>query len=101
MPEKATLDGTPESTHTRPFDPGEPPVIRLTLPAGERVPPHDHPDHRVVLFLRSGLLEVDIDGGSHRVEAGEVVRFDGRNEVSPYAVEDSDALIVLASRPEE
>lgn len=101
MPEKARLDGTPDAAHARPFDAGEPPVVRLSLSAGERVDPHTHPDRKVVLVLRSGVLDVDIGEKTHRVEAGDVLRFDGRNEVSPYAVEDSDALIVLAHRPEK
>lgn len=98
MPEHASLDELEAKPHARPFEAGEPSVIRLALDADERVDPHTHPEREIVLYLRSGILDVDLDGETHRLEAGDVVRFDGRQEVSPYAVEESEALIVLAKR---
>ncbi|MGM0718766.1 MAG: cupin domain-containing protein [Halobacteriota archaeon] len=100
MPEIRSLDDLEATPHARPFDAGEPSVIRLALDAGESVDPHTHPDHEIVLYLRSGAVELDLDDETHSLEAGDVVRFDGRREVSPSAVEDSEALIVLARRAE-
>ena len=100
MVEKTALEALTGTPHARPFAAGEPMVVWLTLEAGERVPPHTHPDRQIVLFLRSGLLDIDLDEKTHRVESGEVLRFDGKHEVSPLAVEDSEALLVLAERTE-
>ncbi|MXR50269.1 cupin domain-containing protein [Halovenus sp. WSH3] len=98
MPEHASLDDLEAAPHARPFEAGEPTVIRLALEADERVDPHTHPEREIVLYLRSGRLEVDLDEETYDVAPGDVVRFDGRREVSPYAVEDSEALLVLAQR---
>lgn len=100
MPEHASLDDLTATPQARPFDSGEPHVVRLALSAGERVPEHTHPERRIVLFLREGRLEVDLDGETHTLEDGDVVRFDGRTDVSPHALEDSEALLVLARRAE-
>lgn len=101
MVEHASLDELTAHPHARPFDPGEPTVIRLALEAGERVDPHDHPDRQIVLFLRRGELDIDLADETYRVEAGDVVRFDGDQDISPYARENSEALIVLAQRTTE
>jgi quercetin dioxygenase-like cupin family protein len=98
MPEQASLDELDGAPHARPFDAGEPMVIQLALDAGERVDPHTHPDRQIVLTVRSGAIELDLDDDTYDLSAGDVIRFDGRREVSPYAVEDSEALIVLAER---
>jgi quercetin dioxygenase-like cupin family protein len=98
MPEQAALDELDGMPHARPFGAGEPTVIRLALDAGEGVDPHTHPEREIVLSVRSGELEIDLDDETYEATAGDVLRFDGRREVSPYAVEDSEALIVLAQR---
>lgn len=101
MPAHASLDELTAKPHARPFEAGEPSVIKLTLDAGERVDPHTHPEREIVLFLRSGSIELDLDEETYDVEAGDVLRFDGQQEISPYAVEDSEALIVLAQHSTE
>lgn len=98
MPEQASLEELEAAPHARPFEAGEPTVIRLALEADERVDPHTHPEREIVLFLRSGEIELDLDDETYDLTAGDVIRFDGQREVSPYAVEDSEALIVLAQR---
>jgi len=100
MAEKASLDDLTAAPHARPFEAGEPMVIYLALEAGESVDPHTHPDRRIVLSVRSGRIDLALDGESYTLTAGDVIRFDGRREVSPAAVEDSEALIVLAERSE-
>lgn len=98
MAEHASFDDLTARPHARPFQGGEPAVIRLALDADERVDPHTHPEHRIVLFLRTGRLELSLDGETRVLDAGDVVRFDGRREVSPRAIQDSEALVVLAQR---
>lgn len=98
MVETNSLDELTAAPHARPFEPGEPAVIRLQLDAGEQVDPHTHPEKRIVLYVRSGQLELTLDDETFSCGAGDIVRFDGRTEVSPRAIEDSEALIVLAER---
>ena len=98
MIERTSLDELTATPHARPFNGGEPVVIRLQLDAGERVDPHTHPERRIVLYLRSGRLELDIADETQTIEPGDVVRIDGRRELSPKAIEASDALLVLARR---
>jgi quercetin dioxygenase-like cupin family protein len=98
MVETNSLDELTATPHARPFEAGEPTVIRLQLDAGEQVDPHTHPEKQIVLYVRSGQLELTLDEETFSCEAGDVVRFDGRTEVSPRAIDDSEALIVLAER---
>jgi len=94
----ADLDGEP---HADAFPGREPKTIRLTLEAGERVPEHEHPDRTVLFHVLEGAVDVALDGDPHRVEAGEVLRFEGESAVEPTAREESVALVVLAPRPAE
>lgn len=89
------LDGT-----ARPFDDGEPDVVRLHLDAGESVAPHAHPGRSVVFFGVEGAFEVRVGDERRRVTAGDCLRFDGDEEVSPRATADgpATALVVLAKR---
>lgn len=94
MVETARLDevnGRPGATV---FD-GEPRVVRLALDAGESVPEHDHPGATVLLVVRRGVLDVTVDGETHTLGAGELIRFDGERSVAPAAREDSVAMVVL------
>lgn len=91
------LEGEP---HANVFPESEPKTIRLTLDEGDRVDPHQHPGRDIVLHLLEGAIELDLDDETHELTAGDVVRFEGEREVSPYAVEESVALIVLAPRAE-
>ncbi|MEF8821788.1 MAG: cupin domain-containing protein [Halovenus sp.] len=100
MVETNSLDELTATPHARPFEAGDPAVIRLQLDAGEQVDPHTHPEKQIVIYVRSGQLNLTLDDEMFSFEAGDIVRFDGRTEVSPRAVEDSEALIVLAERAE-
>jgi len=93
----ADLDGEP---HADAFPGLEPKAIRLSLEAGERVPEHEHPDHTVLFHVLAGAVDVVLDGESHLVEGGEILRFEGEAAVEPTAREESVALVVLAPRPE-
>ena len=92
------LDGQP---HANVFPDAEPKTIRLTLPEGEEVAPHSHPGRDIVLYLIEGTVELQLGDATHEVTAGDIARFDGDQEISPHAVEDSTALIVLANRPDD
>ena len=92
------LDGEP---HADAFPGKEPKTIRLSLEAGERVPEHEHPDRTVLFHALEGAIDVALDGDTRRVEAGEILRFEGESTVRPTAVEDAVALVVLAPRPAE
>jgi quercetin dioxygenase-like cupin family protein len=94
----ADLDGEP---HADAFPGREPKTIRLSLEAGERVPEHEHPDRTVLFHALEGAIDVALGGDTHRVEAGEILRFGGESTVRPTAVEDAVALVVLAPRPAE
>lgn len=79
------------------FD-GEPRTVRLALEAGASVPAHQHPGRDVVCHVLDGALSLRLGGESHALEAGDVVRFDGDQDISPTADTDSVALLVLAER---
>lgn len=89
------LEGEP---HAVAFPDAEPKAVRLSLAAGESVPEHDHPDRQVLLYLLEGRLEVALGGETQEIAAFELVRFDGDQPISPTAIEDATALIVLAPR---
>lgn len=97
--EKVVLDELAGTPHAHCFD-EEPMTIRLTLAEGESVAPHQHPDRRIVLHVLEGRLSVSLGDDEHEVRAGEVVRFDGNQDVSPAALEDTVGLLVLAKRAE-
>lgn len=89
------LDGEP---HANVFPESEPKTIRLRLDADERIDPHRHPGRDIVIHVLEGQIELDLDEETIDLDSGNVVRFEGEHEVSPYAVESSVALIVLAPR---
>lgn len=100
MPEFCSLDDLDATPHARPFPGEEPTVVRLSLAAGERVPPHRHPDRQVVCHVLTGEVELDLGEEAYDLSAGDLARFDGDQDISPRALEDSEALLVLAHRVE-
>ncbi|MXR42251.1 cupin domain-containing protein [Halobaculum sp. WSA2] len=94
----ADLEGEP---HANAFPDDEPKTIRLTLAEGESVPSHTHPGRDIVFYLIEGAIELQLDEETHEVAAGDIARFEGEREISPRALEDSVALIVLAPRSTE
>jgi len=79
----------------RPQGSGHPPRT-----ACESVATHSHPGRDIVFQLLDGRIELLLDGEEHEVAGGEIARFAGEAEISPTALEDSTALIVLAGRTE-
>lgn len=101
MPDLISLDDLTETPHENVFPGSEPKTVRLELEAGEEIPAHDHPERQIVLYLVSGALDVTLDGETHALESGDVLRFDGRRTVAPAARADSTALLVLAPRADD
>lgn len=91
----SALEGTP---HANVFPENEPKTIRLTLEAGESVPPHTHPDRDIVFYLIDGEIELLVGDNELALAGGDIARFAGEQEISPTATTDSIALIVLAER---
>ncbi|WP_138005270.1 cupin domain-containing protein [Halalkalirubrum salinum] len=89
------LEATP---HAVVFPSVEPKTVRLDLTAGESVPPHEHPDREIVLYILEGQLDLTVAEETYELTAGDVARFDGAQDISPTAIEDSRALLVLAKR---
>ena len=77
---------------------GTPRVVRLTLAAGESMPPHRHPERVVVVHVLEGRLDLQPDGRSLELDAGELFRFEAGEEVAPLAVEDAVALVFIVDR---
>jgi quercetin dioxygenase-like cupin family protein len=89
------LDGQP---HANVFPDAEPKTIRLTLEEGEGGASHSHPDREIIFYLIEGTVELQLGDQIHELTAGDIVRFDGDQEIAPQAIEETTALIVLASR---
>jgi quercetin dioxygenase-like cupin family protein len=92
------LEATP---HENVFPDREPKTVRLELEAGEEVPRHTHPDREIVLYVVDGRLELRLGEENHELGTGGIARFDGDQEISPRAIEDSTALIVLVKRTDD
>lgn len=99
VPEITTLDDLEDAPHAEVFDEHRPRTVRLELDADQRVPRHTHPGMDVVLHVLSGELELTLDDEVHDLESGQLVRFSGDREVSPYAPEPCTAVVVFAPAP--
>lgn len=100
VPTKRNLSELDSTPHANVFPGAEPKTVRLSLSAGEAIPPHSHPDRRIVLYLIEGRLDLALDDATHELRAGEIVRFDGDREISPEALTDATALLVFTPRVE-
>ncbi|EMA41173.1 cupin domain-containing protein [Halobiforma nitratireducens] len=99
MPERTSLESLTETPHAVAFE-NDPRTVRLELEAEQRVPEHRHPESTVLFHVLSGDVALDLDGETYDLESGDLVRFDGDRTVSPYALEESTALVVLTPKPE-
>ncbi|SFC43808.1 Cupin domain-containing protein [Halobiforma haloterrestris] len=97
MPERTSLESLTDTPHAVAFD-DEPRTVRLELEADQRIPEHRHPESHVLFHVLSGAVDLDLDGETYDLEAGDLVRFDGDSEVSPHAIEESTALVVFAPK---
>jgi quercetin dioxygenase-like cupin family protein len=76
---------------------GEPRTVRLALEAGETVPAHEHPGRDIVCYVVEGELTMALGEDDHSLIPGDVLRFDGDQDISPTAETDAVALLVLAT----
>ncbi|ELY63920.1 cupin domain-containing protein [Natrinema versiforme] len=98
MPDVTSLETLEEAPHAEVFEERTPRTVRLQLDADDRVPKHRHPESNVVIHLIDGAVDLTLGEEVFGLEPGDVVRFDGDQDVSPYAVEDSTALVVFAPK---
>jgi len=87
-----------EKDGRKPLFEGEPHTVRLALDAGESVPPHQHPDRDIVCHVLQGEIAMTLGEETHHLEAGDLARFDGDQDISPTAESDALALPVPAGR---
>ncbi|WP_396613350.1 cupin domain-containing protein (plasmid) [Haloferax sp. S1W] len=95
-----SLSDLPDETHAPVFSEHEPKVIRLLLDAGDQIDPHDHPGRDIVLYARSGELDVHISEDTHTLSADDLIRFSGTETIAIDAVTDATALVILAAHAE-
>lgn len=95
--ELVDLDELEATPHAELFE-GEPKTNRLSLDAGQGIAAHSHPGREIVFHLLEGELELSLGAETYALSAGDLARFDGERSVSPRAIEDSTALVVLAAR---
>ncbi|MBX0296485.1 cupin domain-containing protein [Haloarcula nitratireducens] len=93
--ERANVDAAESEGRTALFE-GEPRTVHLSLSAEQRVPPHDHPERRILFHVLDGEIALDLDEETYDLSAGDALRFDGDRQISPEAVTDARALVVLA-----
>ncbi|MFB6121307.1 MAG: cupin domain-containing protein [Halobacteriaceae archaeon] len=90
-----SLSDLDETPHAEVFDDMDPRVVRLELDAGERVPRHQHPDSTIVLHVVDGRLELTLGEDLYALEAGDVAKFDGEQDISPEALGHATVLVVF------
>lgn len=91
--EKKSLGESDGTTVAKLFD--LPQTLCLELDGGEKRPEHNHPGKEILLFVHEGELDLRLDGESHKISKGDVIRFSGERDISPRAVEDTVALLVF------
>lgn len=75
---------------------GDVTVERWSVDAGERLCLDHCSDQRNVLLVRRGRVDITPEERRQPLEAGEAIRFDGADDLSPVAVEGSDVLLVAS-----
>lgn len=72
-------------------------VIRLVLPAGKSMPPHQVAG-AVTLQCIEGQIDVTCEDGSHRLGAGQLLYLPGGVRHGVVGVEDASALLTIVLR---
>ncbi|EMA46309.1 cupin domain-containing protein [Halococcus saccharolyticus] len=101
MVDITTIDDLEETPHAEVFERREPRTVRLQLAAEQRIPRHQHPGTSIVLHLLEGQLELTLDDEEYSLSAGDLARFSGDREISPYAIEESSAVLIFAPTGED
>ena len=76
------------------FKSGELEVIRLILPAGKSLPPHEVPGEITIQCLE-GRFEVTAGGHSHALQAGQLLYLPGGVLHSLVGIEDASGLVTI------
>jgi len=95
MPTVTSLSDLDETPHAEVFADRDPRVVRLELDAGDSVPRHQHPDATIVIHVIEGEVALTLGEEVYDLAAGDVIAFDGAQDVSPEAVEAAVALVVF------
>lgn len=98
MPGITNLSELEARPHAEVFEQQSPRTVYLRLDSGERVPPHRHSGHTVVLHVLQGTLELCLDGDPFTLETDDVVRFQGNQDISPHALTESEAILVFSPK---
>jgi quercetin dioxygenase-like cupin family protein len=69
-------------------------VIRLVLPAGKSLPPHRVPGE-ITIQCVEGRLDVQAEGRSHPLAAGQLLYLRGGVEHGVVSLEDASALVTI------
>jgi quercetin dioxygenase-like cupin family protein len=101
MPEHVSLTDPNDEPHAELFETPRPRAVRLSLAAGQSMPAHTHPESDVLIHVVEGRMTITVDGASYDCPAGDLLRFDGRQEVAPRAETDAVAVVVFAPRAED
>jgi len=91
----APLDGQPSENSFALFKSEQLELIRLVLPAGKSFRSH-HVDGEVILQCLAGAIDVDIEGRSQILRAGQLLHLDGGVEHGMIGLDDASALLTIA-----
>ncbi len=83
-----------EQTTVALFKTGQLEVIRLVLPAGKSLPPHKVAGD-ITIHCIEGRLDVQAEGGSHEIAAGQLLYLRGGVRHGVVALEDASALVTI------
>jgi len=98
MPAITSVDELEATPHAEVFDERNPRTVRLRLEADDSVPAHRHPESNVVLHLLEGEVELTLGDEVYTLESGDIAQFDGDQDISPHAIDESTALLVFAPK---
>jgi len=87
----------PQHKTTALFKAGDLEVMRLVLPAGRSLPVHQVAGEITVQCIE-GVLDVTVEGTSHRLQAGELLYLAGGVPHGVMALQDASALVTVALR---
>lgn len=81
------------------FDSEELMVVHHNVPAGGKIPSHNHDGQLIFFTVVKGDLDVYLNNEEkHHMSPGTVLHFDGTNFISADALEDSDIFVYLVNK---
>lgn len=70
-------------------------LVRRSFKKGDVIPKHNHPEADVVFLLLQGSIDLKIGSDSLVIKQGDIVNFDGEDEISGKILEDSSFAVFL------